>query len=104
MVDMGKYAGSKDAPPCSTALVDWGSAKLPAPATQASPADPESFPSGNEWYTLSENLYRGYVLTGDPKYKNFGDVWHYDAYWDKFVNQADPDIHSLHAYSHVNTL
>ena len=104
MVDMGKYAGSKDALALAETLVDWGSTTLLRTRHPGSPAEPESFPSGNEWYTLSENLYRAYVLTGDPKYKNFGDVWHYDAYWDKFVNEADPDIHGLHAYSHVNTL
>lgn len=104
MVDMGKYAGSKDALALAETLVDWGSATLLRTRHPGSPAEPESFPSGNEWYTLSENLYRAYVLTGNPKYKNFGDVWHYDAYWDKFVNEADPDIHDLHAYSHVNTL
>ncbi len=104
IVDMGKYAGSKDALALVETLVDWGSATLLRTRQPGSPAEPEAFPSGNEWYTLSENLYRAYLLTGNPKYKNFGDVWHYDAYWDKFVNETDPDIHDLHAYSHVNTL
>lgn len=103
-VDMGKYADSKDALALVETLVDWGSATLLQTRHPGSPAEPESFPSGNEWYTLSENLYRAYVLTGNPKYKKFGDVWRYDTYWDKFVNEADPDIHDLHAYSHVNTL
>ncbi len=104
LVDMCKYTDDKDARAHLDKLVDWGNATLLRARVPASPELPEAFPSGNEWYTLSENLYRGYVLTGDPKYKTFGDVWRYDAYWDKFVNQADPDIHSLHAYSHVNTL
>ena len=104
LVDMAKYANDKDAATLLDSMVDWGSTKLDRSRNPATPQTPEAFPSGNEWYTLSENLYRGYVLTGDPKYKTFGDVWRYDSYWNKFVDQSDPDIHSLHAYSHVNTL
>ncbi|HEY6448672.1 MAG TPA: beta-L-arabinofuranosidase domain-containing protein [Acidobacteriaceae bacterium] len=104
LVDMGKYAGNQDASALLDRLVDWGSANLLRTRQPATPDDDAAFGSGNEWYTLSENLYRGYLLTGNPKYKTFGDVWHYDAYWDKFVDQTNPDIHDLHAYSHVNTL
>lgn len=104
LVDMGKYAGNQDALALLESLSDWGSKTLMRTRMPGSPENPEAFPSGNEWYTLSENLYRAYLLTGNPKYKTFGDVWHYDAYWDKFVNETDPDIHDLHAYSHVNTL
>jgi DUF1680 family protein len=104
LVDMGKYADNKDALALLESLADWGSTTLLRTRHPGSPEEPESFPSGNEWYTLSENLYRAYVLTGNPKYKMFGDLWRYDAYWDKFVNDTDPDIHGLHAYSHVNTL
>jgi DUF1680 family protein len=104
LVDLGKYGGNQDALALLETLVDWGSARLDRSRNPATPQTPEAFPSGNEWYTLSENLYRAYVLTGNPKYKTFGDVWRYDSYWDKFVNETDPDIHDLHAYSHVNTL
>ena len=104
LVDLGKYGGNQDALALLETLVDWGSARLDRSRNPATPQTPEAFPSGNEWYTLSENLYRAYLLTGNPKYKTFGDVWRYDAYWDKFVNETDPDIHDLHAYSHVNTL
>lgn len=104
LVDMGRYAGNEDALALLDKLVDWGSANLARTRQPAMPEDDAAFGSGNEWYTLSENLYRGYVLTGQEKYKTFGDVWRYDAYWDKFVDARDPDIHDLHAYSHVNTL
>ena len=30
-----------------------------------------------EWYTLAENLLRAYRLTGNPKFKTFGEVWLY---------------------------
>jgi DUF1680 family protein len=57
-----------------------------------------------EWYTLAENLYRAYQLTGKSMYKEFAEVWLYPAYWDKFADTADPkDAQGVHAYSHTNT-
>ena len=57
-----------------------------------------------EWYTLSENLFRAYRLTGNPKFKTFAEVWLYHAWWNKFARtSAPPDAHGVHAYSHVNT-
>lgn len=57
-----------------------------------------------EWYTLSENLYRAALATGSDRYAAFGDVWNYDAYWDKFQASARPDdAFGVHAYSHLNT-
>ena len=57
-----------------------------------------------EWYTLSENLYRAYRLTSDSLFRSFAEEWHYDAYWAKFRHGASPvDAHGVHAYSHVNT-
>jgi hypothetical protein len=57
-----------------------------------------------EWYTLSENLYRAFQLTGAAKYKDFGDVWRYDAYWNKFAETSQPlGAQGVHAYSHCNS-
>jgi DUF1680 family protein len=53
---------------------------------------------------ISENLYRAYQLTGDPKYKTFGDVWRYPAYWSMFTGTTEPTPYQLHAYSHCDTL
>ncbi len=58
----------------------------------------------SEWYTLPENLYRACQLTGNPKFKDFGDAWLYHAYWNKFADTSRPsDAQGVHAYSHVNT-
>jgi uncharacterized protein len=62
-----------------------------------------------EWYTLPENLYRGFLASGDEALKEFAQRWHYDAYWDRFATrpaggQPWPVPVWLHAYSHVNTL
>ncbi|WP_040952008.1 beta-L-arabinofuranosidase domain-containing protein [Gorillibacterium massiliense] len=56
-----------------------------------------------EWYTLPENLYRAYQLTGDEKYKAFAELWDYDYLWDK-MNSRDFHIGPRHAYSQVNSL
>jgi DUF1680 family protein len=98
------YGGQKDALPILETTVDRAAAIFDRTRTPASPDHPDALPCGNEWYTLGENLYRAYQLTGNAKYKDFGDVWRYPAYWDKFNQSSNPDIHGLHAYSHVNTL
>ena len=54
-----------------------------------------------EWYTLPEQLYRAYKITGEQKYFNFAREWDYDYYWDK-LNAHDFKIGPRHAYSHVN--
>lgn len=61
-----------------------------------------------EWYTLAENLYKGYGLTGDSALAELASQWHYDAYWNRFREAPAPGTRWnipawLHAYSHVNT-
>lgn len=61
-----------------------------------------------EWYTLAENLYKGYQLTGDEFLAELASEWHYDAYWDRFRERPSAGSRWnipawLHAYSHVNT-
>ena len=40
-----------------------------------------------EWYTLPENLYRAYQLTGEQKYLDFAQEWDYTYLWDKLNNK-----------------
>jgi DUF1680 family protein len=56
-----------------------------------------------EWYTLPEQLYRVYRITGDKKYSDFAKEWDYHYYWDK-LTKKDFSIGPRHAYSHVNAL
>jgi len=64
----------------------------------------------NEWYTLSENLYRAYQVTKDVKYLNFARIWEYREYWSIYARNGDilakmpTNPPYYHAYSHVNTL
>ena len=54
--------------------------------------------------TVGENAYRAYQLTGNPKFKDFADLWLYHDYWNKFADTAAPTTaHSVHAYNHVNS-
>ena len=95
LVDLYEFSGRKDALPLLEKITDWAIPSL----------DRERKPdTGTEWYTLSENLYRAYQLTGNPKYKNFGDVWRFNSYWKTFTGGTELTRHNHHAYSHVNTL
>jgi hypothetical protein len=60
-------------------------------------------PPAASW-TLPENLYRAYQLTGDERYKKFADLWRYAAYWGVLNGSSEPKPYRFHAYSHVNTL
>jgi uncharacterized protein len=105
LVDMQLYAGHPDAVPLAEKMTDWAVRTFnrenkPVILGQAGGA--QGNPS--EWYTLAENLYRAYQLTGNPKFKEFAEVWLYHSYWNKFADtSAPPDAHGVHAYSHVNT-
>jgi uncharacterized protein len=106
LVDLQAYAGVGEAAPVlervtAHARKTFDRIKLPL-------ADPTHnqhyYGLPQEWYTLAENLYRAYRLTGNDLYRNFGDEWLYRAYWAKFEKTSDvPDAHGVHAYSHVNT-
>ncbi len=95
LIDLHEYCGRKDALTFLEKITDWAIPNL----------DRERKPdTGTEWYTLSENLYRAYQASGNPKYKTFGDVWRYTPYWNSFTGGAELPRYNHHAYSHVNTL
>lgn len=103
--DMKQYAGYDKAEPLMEKITSWAIDNLDRTRTPAADK-PWELHSGVplEWYTLSENLYRAYQLTGNAKYKEFGDVWRYDAYWNKFADTSVPkNAHGVHAYSHCNS-
>jgi DUF1680 family protein len=108
LVDMAVYAGNRDALGYLSRITDWAIAHLDRRNVYA-------FNAGDgptEWYTLSENLYRAYLATGDKKYRDFAQVWEYKDYWGIYARGGDifarrPDggqTGGYHAYSHVNTL
>jgi len=103
--DMHQYAGNDKTPALMEKITDWAIANLDRKRTPAA-NKPWELHSGVplEWYTLSENLYRAYQLTGNAKYKEFGDIWRYDSYWNKFAETSNPtNAYGVHAYSHCNS-
>ena len=103
LVDMHEYIGHPDAMALLEKVTDWASRTFNRARTPATPRQYMGSPS--EWYTISENYWRAYILTGNPKFKAFAEVWLYPAYWDRFADTSAPasGVYGLHAYSHVNT-
>ena len=105
LVDNYVYCGDTDALDWLSRITDWAIENLDRSRPYGD--------NGTEWYTLSENLYRAYLVTGDPKYRDFAQVWEYTEYWemhrkgvDILSKKPEAGLYSeyLHSYSHVNTL
>ena len=104
LVDMQLYL-DYDTTSMLERVTDWAGKALDRTRAPAAPR-PWEMHSGRplEWYTVGENLFRAYQLTGNSKFKDFAEVWLYHDYWNKFVATSDPsDAWGVHAYSHVNT-
>lgn len=102
LVDQYLHAGAAGAVPLMERVTDWASRSFNRDRVPASKAS--FFGRPNEWYTLSENLYRAYQATGNPAFRSFAEVWLYHPYWNSFADTDAPaDVHGVHAYSHVNT-
>ena len=107
LVDLRAYAGCGDALPVLEETAAW--AERTFDRTRRA-ADNFHFQGDGprqtiEWYTLPENLYRAYLLGGNPAFKTFAGVWLYEDYWRRFAERADPgEVEAVHAYSHVNSL
>ncbi|MCW3095318.1 MAG: hypothetical protein JWL77_936 [Chthonomonadaceae bacterium] len=100
LVDSILYCHNTEAPDYLSRITDWAVTNL----NRTRPYGGDS----NEWYTLSENLYRAYLATNDPKYRDFAQVWEYTEYWNRYAQKRDifggGSPTAYHAYSHVNTL
>ena len=105
LVDLQLYAGHDAAIPVLEKVTDFAIKTLDRSNNLADPNhDTAYYGVPQEWYTLSENLFRAYRVTGNPTFKAFGEAWLYPAWWNKFARtSAPPDAHGVHAYSHVNT-
>ncbi len=106
LVDLSLYLDLRDAAPVLDRVTEFAIRNFDRP--KAPLADPSHnqryYGVPQEWYTLSENLYRAYDLTGDKKFRSFAQEWLYHAYWAKFLDTSSPaDAQGVHAYSHVNT-
>jgi uncharacterized protein len=105
LVDIAKYT-STDSLPVLRATTQWAARTFDRTRR---PADGHDFWGAgpgdtSEWYTLPENLYRAYELSGDALFKDFADIWLYEEYWRPFTQTAQPpQVLPVHAYSHVNS-
>ena len=108
LVDLHRYAGCQDAMPLLERLTAWAARTFDRSRQTADAFDFwGAGPGGkrtSEWYTLPENLYRAYLMSGNPLFKEFADVWLYEKYWSAFAETSEPaDVLPVHAYSHVNS-
>jgi DUF1680 family protein len=105
LVDLKLYADHPDAVPLLEKITDWAASTFAHTNMIVVPNhNTLYYGMPQEWYTLAENQFRAYQLTGNPKFKNFGEIWLYHDYWNKFANTSSPmDAQGVHAYSHVNT-
>ncbi len=105
LVDMHNYAGHPEALGLCAKITEAAVSALNRDRVPAN-RSPWDLHSGRplEWYTLGENLYRAYEVSGNAAYRDFADVWLYDNYWDRFLDTAaPPNASGVHAYSHVNS-
>lgn len=104
LVDAYIYCGNQQALEYLDKITEWGEKNI------SNSRHPWNY--ATEWYTLSENLYRAYLLTNDERYLVMAEKFHYPEYWSLYADKQDifnvepwegkPEHY--HAYSHVNTL
>ena len=107
LVDLHLYADYAPALPYLAETTDWAARTFDRTRAPAGALDWDGrHPGGTvEWYTLGENLYRAYLASGDSRFRDFADVWRYERFWGMFAETSRPtDAHTVHAYSHVNSL
>ncbi|HBG25568.1 MAG: hypothetical protein A2Y10_05050 [Planctomycetes bacterium GWF2_41_51] len=102
LLDAYVYCDNKQANECLSKITVWAIKNLDRKKVYAFNAG-----QGNtEWYTLSENLYRAWLITGDQKYLDFAREWEYTEYLDIFAKGGNifDRWGDYHAYSHVNAV
>lgn len=97
LVDNYLFCGNEKALEHLSKITDWAIKNLNR--TRVLRGSAESI----EWYTLSENLYRAYQVTGDNKYSEFAKLWEYPEYWNSVADRSIAGTGGYHAYSHLNT-
>lgn len=91
MRDACTLAGNQEALTVLKIMTDWAYKNMPR--------------RKDEWYTLPENFYNCYALTGDKRYLEMAREYDYSTeYYDPFANGINAFTPARHAYSHVNSL
>lgn len=100
LVDASLFAHNKNALRYLSIITDWAIKNLDRNTPYARTGS-----ENGEWYTLGENLFRAYQITGEKKYFEFAQHWEYTEYWDILAKNESifqRDVR-YHAYSHLNT-
>ncbi len=109
LVDAFRYAGIEEALSHLAAITDWADRNL----SRENPFAKNAMHSPTEWYTLSENLYRAYEVTGSEIYRKLAVEFLYNEYFELLrggdlqtllAAGAQSTTRRYHAYSHVNAL
>lgn len=105
LLDMHLYARHPDAIPLLQKTTDFARKSFEHENMIVVPShNTQYYGLQQEWYTLSENLFRAFRTTNDERFKEFAEIWLYHQYWNKFADTSKPvDAQGVHAYSHVNT-
>lgn len=106
LVDAARYADYPHALEILDRITQWASRNFDRSRVPATPADRAGRgpANTNEWYTLPENSFRAYEMTGNKAFLDFANLWLYPVFWNRFLHTAAPqDAAWLHAYSHVNS-
>ncbi len=103
LCDMIEYMGFEEARPWMKRLTARAAANFDPDIPRDGLQD-KRMKGQIEWYTLPENLYRAYGLTGDTFYRDFAALWLYPHVWDRLAARDAASIGPRHAYSHVNSL
>lgn len=103
LVDLYEYCGEKRALEYLERITAWAEKNVSRVRRYAGSGGND----GGEWYTLSENLYRAYLLTKNERYRDFAKVWEYRDFWSFFAQNQGVNMFkrgpAYHAYSHVNS-
>ncbi len=102
LIDAYLYADSSQALDHLARITDWAEKNL----DHSNKVVFKTIIGITEWYTLSENLNRAYLATGQTRYRDYAKGWEYTDYWNLFAEPTrlfGPSP-GYHAYSHVNTL
>lgn len=96
LVDSWEYAGYEEAKDWMLKMTEWVRDHLPQKERDRL--------YQVEWYTLPENLYRAFLLSGNESYKNLAEEFEYPEFWERFPKPVFHPGKIRHAYSHVNSL
>ena len=91
MRDAYTLTGNREALIVLSRMTDWAVKNLPR--------------RSDEWYTLPENLYECFALTGEHRYLDLAKEYDYSqGYYDLFAKGTNALTPNRHAYSHINSL